>query len=979
MTNTARSENLTIGVVVIFLLGCDVSRAMPCTTTMSTAGPRVQCSHHRLTRFPAPLPTGVVWLDMASNFLTSLDDLKHPQFAALQNFDISYNRLSRLSKDTFMNLPTLETLNLSHNALGTLPSDVFSGLTNLTTLVLSATGLHSVSDVAFRNLTCLRSLDLSNNNLSSVPSAALRHLTYLQRLDLGSNRLTAIHNHSLTTLSSLQYLSLHSNSLNTLQPAAFDGLNNLIALDLQLNDLSSESGYLSEVFRPLVSLETLHLEYNSRFDLGYPVKLFDPLRSLKTLSLDIFSDLNFGTIFSNLTALENLALSADRLWHITNTTFSTFHYSALQTLNLQGCHPFRVDLCAFCHLPNLTHLIVVDTVYLKIHFLLLALYGVQNQTLEDVNFSHVHAAPTILDNTITKYMNNVCIKRLSLQDCDLVGISSTAFSMHGIFLKCLTHLDVSKNMIAYGENSMFMKLIIGMVSIEAFDFSGQRIYARGSNFHYRQQSHSLSPSWNETIYVNSASSLRYVNASGGIYDLAQIPVHIRVPNGSNLTVVDLSYCGAQNCDFTIIGLTNIHTFDFNGNDCNTVGNRVFEHMSTLRRLRLSSLYIQETSLWINGTALLQPLGDLEELELSSNRLGKLPPDLLKHQTHLKRLILDQNRFESIPVDISLLTDLEDLDLRDNLIHILSRTDTQTLDRLAANHTLTLRLRGNPLSCTCQALDMVRWLGTTTVRLDGEVNDGFDDDYDDNGRDFPCTLEDGSMSSTRRVLAEWEGHWRRCVGLPAFTVSAVAQLLQLLALLVTYLLWSNWTLVRHVWRVLRHTRLPRRADFAHDALLVYAPRDLGLALAMRRCMREVRPELRLALPDEEIVPGDIYAEALAECFERSWKIILLVTQEFLQHEMSGFMVLQAQASLSDALPHRVLLLYCGNLRAPEDGGGGGVAGDDARPAYVSMRRLLRMVPESHVRHVPGGIHAITRRLDGRIHPTWLFLVQAVTED
>ncbi|XP_076459118.1 uncharacterized protein LOC143292576 [Babylonia areolata] len=994
---TARSGHrwcLTVGVVMILLLGCDVSRAMHCTTTTSTAGPRVQCSHHRLTRFPAPLPTGVVWLDMASNFLTSLDDLIHLQLTALQHLDISYNRLSELSKDTFLNLPTLETLNVGNNALRTLPSDVFSGLTNLSTLVLSAVGLNSVSDTMFRNTIRLRSLDLSHNNLSSIPSAALRPLTDLQRLDLSSNVLTAIYNHSLCTLSSLQYLSLRSNRLSSVCSDAFDGLKNLITLDLRSNQLGLESGYLPRMFMPLVSLENILLENNQ---LGFveddSMKLLDPLSSLKALSMDFFYDSYFGTSFSKLTALKTLTLNPNvcQLGHISNTTFSAFHFSALQTLNLHSCLLFRVDLCAFCHLPHLTHLYVTHTYTLKIHHLLLALYGVQNQTLEEVNFSNVrHMGPTILDKANTRYLNNVCIKRLSLRFCDLVEFSSTAFNTHGILLKCLTHLDISKNRLPYAEPATFLKLMIGMVSIEVLDIHGQRGFARGSSGHVHKPSTLLNPRSNTTLYLNAASSLRYLNASGGIPNFSQLPMRIHVPNGGNVTVLDLSYCGAMDCDFTFTGLTSIHTFAFSGNDCFKIGNRVFEHMSTLRRLRLSDVYLQEAYLRANWTALLQPIGDLEELELSSNHLSKLPPDLMKLQSRLKRLVLARNRFESIPVDISHLTELEDLDLRDNLIHILPRTDTQTLDRLAASHTLTLRLRGNPLSCTCQALDMVHWLGTTTVRLDGEVHDdGFDDDYDDNGRDYPCALEDGSMSSTRRVLAEWEGHWRRCVGLPVFTVSAVAQLLQLLALLLTYLLWSNWTLVRHVWRVLRHTRLPRRADFAHDALLVYAPRDLELALAVRRCVRHVRSELRLALPDEEIMPGDVYAEALAECFERSWKIILLVTQEFLQHEMSGFMVLQAQASLTDALPRRVLLLYCGDLRPPAaaaaaaaavgGGGGGGGVGGAARPARVSMRRLLRVLPESNVRHVPGGIHARPRLGDGSIHPTWRFLARAVTED
>ena len=225
------------------------------------------------------------------------------------------------------------------------------------------------------------------------------------------------------------------------------------------------------------------------------------------------------------------------------------------------------------------------------------------------------------------------------------------------------------------------------------------------------------------------------------------------------------------------------------------------------------------------------------------------------------------------MDLTLQPDLSLLDLSRNMIHALPASHRQALDRLAASHTTSLRLRGNPLACTCHTLDSVRWLAETSVRLDGDnTNDeGYDEDYDDNGRDFPCVLEDGGVSSTGAVAAQWDGHWRRCVGLAFLTAAAVGLLLQLLALLLTFLLWSKWTYVRHSWRVLRHLRLPHRADFSHDAVLVSAGRDLEVAMRVKRCVARARPDLRLALPEELIVPGSFYAEGLALCIERSWKV------------------------------------------------------------------------------------------------------------
>ncbi|KAK7087135.1 hypothetical protein V1264_021224 [Littorina saxatilis] len=332
------------------------------------------------------------------------------------------------------------------------------------------------------------------------------------------------------------------------------------------------------------------------------------------------------------------------------------------------------------------------------------------------------------------------------------------------------------------------------------------------------------------------------------------------------------------------------------------------------------------------------------------------------QTPLSYLDLFSLCVQTVPVDVSMQTSLSHLDLSHNMIPSMDPDVRQTLDNLAAKHTVTLRLRGNPLTCTCQTLDMVRWLATTVVRLDGDNHNlAYDDDYDDNGRDYPCVLEDGGMGSTLSVMAQWEAHWRRCVGLAFLTVSAVALLVQVLGLLLTYLLWSKWTYVRHAWRVLRHLRLPRRHDFQNDAVFVYADDDLELAMKLKQAVGNARPGLRLSLLIDEIMPGSSLPEGIARSVERSWKVVLLVTQTFLQDDWSGFSVLQAQGSISDTLPDRVLVLMMGPLQPWA-----------ARvPSHLSMRTLLRMIPESCVYHVPG---TVTSR-----HSIWVTLGDRIASD
>ena len=167
--------------------------------------------------------------------------------------------------------------------------------------------------------------------------------------------------------------------------------------------------------------------------------------------------------------------------------------------------------------------------------------------------------------------------------------------------------------------------------------------------------------------------------------------------------------------------------------------------------------------------------------------------------------------QEVPVDITHYSNLTELDLSFNSMTSLTLHERRAFDSLASTRPgFTLRLRGNPFSCTCSNLDFVRWLATTAVRLDGDNNnEGHDDDYDDNGRVYPCLAQDGSMTDTGEVIADWDFHWRRCVGPQALWVALVLLSLQLLALLLTFVLTRNWTYVVYAVHALRNYKLPLR--------------------------------------------------------------------------------------------------------------------------------------------------------------------------
>nr|KAG5695318.1 hypothetical protein BaRGS_006542 [Batillaria attramentaria] len=382
------------------------------------------------------------------------------------------------------------------------------------------------------------------------------------------------------------------------------------------------------------------------------------------------------------------------------------------------------------------------------------------------------------------------------------------------------------------------------------------------------------------------------------------------------------------CLGTPVGFTALETLDMSGNYCYNVSDSIFDHVPTLRNLRLSDFHINRDYFRAYAWRLFKNLKLLQTLDLSYNNLIHVDPYMLRAQRHLKELNMAGNRLQSMSVDLEPHEDLELLDLSHNMLPTLLPHERQVLDSLAATHDVTLLLRDNPLLCACANLDFVRWLWATSVQLDGDGS---------SARNYTCVTDTGEVSDTHTVMMQYDFHWRRCVGQQVLGAVTAAFLLQMLALVIVYVVSRSWTHLRYVWKVMKRLRLPRREHFRRDAYVGYADADVEFAcLTLPTCLEE-RHGVRLLLREREELPGSVRAESIVEHIDDSWKVLLLVTRDFAMDEWAcGFTVQQAQRSITDTMPDRVIVVF--------------MEGPARLPPMASLERLLRMVPERNVMYV-----------------------------
>ena len=178
-------------------------------------------------------------LDLSYNSMVRMSRrLLHP-LTSLRELDLSHNSISELPEGVL--LACLRTLNLSHNAMVELgcSADLLAlRLPRLETLNLSHNRLKLVPP-ALSGCRALRDVDLSANNISATDDAALLRgsATTLERLSLADNRLLAAPA-GLWDLGSLRQLELQGNRLSAL-PGDVARLTELRELSLERNHVAA--------------------------------------------------------------------------------------------------------------------------------------------------------------------------------------------------------------------------------------------------------------------------------------------------------------------------------------------------------------------------------------------------------------------------------------------------------------------------------------------------------------------------------------------------------------------------------------------------------------------------------------------------------------------------------------------------------------------------------------------------------------------
>ncbi|KAH3747949.1 hypothetical protein DPMN_182385 [Dreissena polymorpha] len=223
--------------------------------------------------------------------------------------------------------------------------------------------------------------------------------------------------------------------------------------------------------------------------------------------------------------------------------------------------------------------------------------------------------------------------------------------------------------------------------------------------------------FNENYTTVSLDALYLDNMCGNTRSrklVASSPVEVGCSLGSTIYLKNAylrrNFISVLDIELDLTCPTIIDLLDLSDNGLQYINPKTFWKITSLKQFLLSDNSLGEmvSSQPEQFQQLFAPFERLENLDLSRNKIALLLDGVFTRNRHLKRLYLSGNVFKQFSLNLNELTDLEYLDLSDNLLLELDSTGLAKLNSMSIN--TQMDFRGRTIQCSeCEHYNTVKWL------------------------------------------------------------------------------------------------------------------------------------------------------------------------------------------------------------------------------------------------------------------------------
>ncbi|XP_055998978.1 toll-like receptor 2 [Ostrea edulis] len=708
-------------------------------------------------------------------------------------------------------------------------------------------------------------------------------------IDLSRNKFTSISQTTFTgvkkgLLRNVTALYFRYNDLQIIESFSFKWLYKLCVLDVSYCKLHTAS--LREcAFSNLGKLEILYAQGNVFHKIrnkrkGYPDREITRLLSLKTLHIDVFEGFIFKSDFKRLKRLSDVEFyTTGSMFHLTNNTFSGLSDSPIHNLRMIFVYDVHCDVSEylFCYFPYLKGVEMNFGGICGLSVVLRTLKCLQNRRIDYIhaieNVPYIVRQPFILNESNCEYLLSVCVKEVDFSSNRIAGIS---VEPHGSTMgKCIEHLNFSRNRIEVIDFSIVLNLMQNYPKLKYLDLSFNNIRCVADIADDSVQTHlNGTPTFTFTFSKELQTLLFSHNHIHVLSDSYKIYLNFV---GEGLKVLNMSQ---TNFPFRILRQMNfpqLQILDISDNNCSDISFQLLQQTTKLEQFGASNTNMNLNA-GLNMSKIFRGLKNLRQLDLRKLFIHKLPPSLLKDQTHLSGLYLENNYLSSIPSAVEPLLNLTHLYLQSNKISSLKPSDFHTLHNLKK---VQIFIKGNPLNCDCLHISSLRWM-KNNQHLFGDLHE------------TECMEKSSTISKLfdEENFAEFEKKCQSQMWL-LFSSSMLVLINALIivsALIKRYRVHVDYIILR-IRNRLKGIHLPKNKSFEFDAFISYAEDDYKLVTStLYQALTNLGFEI--SLPDKDFIPGMSKVDQLIQSIDHSRKVVLVITENFLKSGWNSYAVQMA---------------------------------------------------------------------------------------
>ncbi|XP_050393691.2 toll-like receptor 4 [Patella vulgata] len=759
-------------------------------------------------------------------------------------------------------------------------------------------------------------VDCSELSLKQIPSNIPENATCLILKDNLIENIPAY----IFNGTNLSYLDISNNHIKSLHRFSFHGLGTLMSLDLHNNNINMEpSNYPVGVFQTFVKLQNLDISTN-KVNVGstliYPSESFSDLKSLQTLKIDGLPSIEMGSGFSNLAklkilnftghcktavirndsfinvpGLERLVLSGCQIRHIASFAFSMLYKLQFLDLSFNRNLGFEAATMPLVNLNSAAFRIlnisaIVDTFAI----------GVEVTGLQMSRITHLNITELYLDHNRIELFDMVApsmvpptLKVLSMVDNrPTFGFYLLSFNgMHGIVCLYASHQYTShiprigSQITNHGhqinslhENCPYLTGDDNIKNVQTGN-PNQNEGNRFENYNHISLLHWLSKNEEDrdNFVIKLPENIQYINIS---HSKLGYPIP-RIKFAENkVKTIDLSTNILNKWHGPVLGSENLEWLSLTNNYCDEIYFDFFRGMINLHTLHIGSNFLAfDFEMDVNGS-IFQPLGKLNTLDISDNKITVLPPKFLNAQVKLKHLDLSNNKMKEWALDVDHMHDLELIDLSHNSFSTLPSSLRRFGDmQHKRGKDLTINMLGQTLQCTCENVRFLKWIMTNTTQFVRR-------------NEYKCEDIQGKMISLDNLEQVVLNLEKQCASWTVMVVVLTSSLLVVLTVLVIGLLYRFRWKLRYLYyltrsKYRRYVAVSGAAEnsFEFNAFVSYADEDRRIVVTDMIEKLEKQQGMQLCIHHRDFLVGEAIAANISNAVRNSKKTLILLTKNFLK--------------------------------------------------------------------------------------------------